>query len=91
MPNQKRNDLDHIVGNEPLALNETATLLLAAFLSVVRKSKSEEDKDRDEQDTRDVLQALSLFGYAILPQGTIGAIKRLLTERQELPVEKKSL
>jgi hypothetical protein len=79
-------NLDYIVKNShSLTLNESAIELLAEFLSVTLNHRSTEEKEADKRNTRNVLDAMNRFGYAVLPQGTVDAIKRLLSEQQELP------
>ncbi len=74
--------VSHLAGK--LVLGEPAIEVLALVVSALRKSRDPAILQEDLKDTRDVLNALTISGYAVITQGTIEVIKELLTESQVL-------
>jgi hypothetical protein len=60
-------------------LSEKRIQSLAAILSKMRKSKGTESHAKDLKDCQDVLFALSVSGYAIIPQGQLDTARDILT------------
>jgi len=67
-----------------LVLGEPAIEMLALVLSALRKNRNVETMQKDLQDTRDVLHALTISKYGLITYDTIEVIKRLLTETQSI-------
>jgi|HubBroStandDraft_2_1064218.scaffolds.fasta_scaffold00006_47 hypothetical protein len=58
-------------------LDEAHIQLLSLVVSAMRKSKGEEAHSNDVHDCRDVLFALTISGYAVIPQGAIDSLKEI--------------
>jgi hypothetical protein len=58
-------------------LDEAHIQLLALVVSSLRGSKGEEVYANDLHDCRDVLFALAISGYAVIPQGAIDSLKKI--------------
>lgn len=63
-------------------LDEPAIHLLAIVVSTLRQHKDMDELVDDLQDARDVLTALTISGYALVPQGALEAMRRLLIENK---------
>jgi hypothetical protein len=61
-------------------LDEPAIQIISLIVSTLRKSKVEDELHTDVEHVRDVLTALTLAGYAVIPQGAIASIKKLIVE-----------
>lgn len=59
-------------------LDEPAIQLLSLILSALRKHKDEATMMDDLSDSRDVLTALTISGYAIVPQGSLDVLRKIL-------------
>ena len=59
-------------------LDEPAIQLLSLILSALRKHRDEGTMLDDLGDTRDVLAALTISGYAIVPQGSLDVLRKIL-------------
>lgn len=68
-----------------LVLSDAQVQILCLVVSTLRHSRDSASLETDCENTHDVLHALTFSGYAVLPQGTIDAIKKLLTDVQPLP------
>lgn len=67
-----------------IILNEKAIETLAAFVYVARHHQVPTELAKDENDVREVLDAITISGYAIIPEGQIDAlIASLLKLRAE--------
>jgi hypothetical protein len=59
-------------------LDESQIQMLVLVVAALRKSKGDEAHARDLHDCRDVLFALTISGYAIVPQGALDGLKDIL-------------
>jgi hypothetical protein len=70
-------------------LDDQQITLVTMVLFTLRKSKTEESQTKDVADVRDVLHAMTIAGFAALPQGGLdGLYKSVLgffTEITEVP------
>jgi hypothetical protein len=65
---------------ERTVLSEQQIAMVTVFLSKMRKTDRPDEVLRDVKDVREVLQALTLSGYAIVPQHALNAMKQVLLE-----------
>jgi hypothetical protein len=61
-------------------LDESHIQLVALVVAALRKSKGAEAHAKDVHDCRDVLFALSISGYAVLPQGAIDSLRDIFMD-----------
>jgi hypothetical protein len=61
-------------------LDESHIQLVSLVVSALRKSKGEEAYAKDLHDCRDVLFALSISGYAVVPQGAIDSLRDIFLD-----------
>jgi hypothetical protein len=61
-------------------LDESHIQLVSLVVSALRKSKGEETCAKDLHDCRDVLFALSISGYAVVPQGAIDNLRDIFLD-----------
>lgn len=63
-------------------LDESEIDLLAIFVSVLRKHNDPNELQNDIEDVRVVLNALTITGYAVVPQGVVDAVRKLWFENR---------
>jgi hypothetical protein len=60
-------------------LDDDQMTMVSVHLSVLRKTKPA-GKLEDLNDVRDVLKALAIAGYAVVPQGLLDGLKKQLSD-----------